>query len=65
MFSLVDYASRAAFQAGWGFHFIDGQFPNDNLDSLGATTMPRSEFLPLLKKALQKPTRKGKWEVGS
>jgi leucyl/phenylalanyl-tRNA--protein transferase len=67
MFSLVSYASRAAFKAlcqsawTWGFHFIDGQFPNENLDSLGAATMPRSEFLPLLGKALGEPTRKGKW----
>ena len=42
MFSRVDYASRAAFQSlcdlawGWGFHFIDGQLPNDNLKQLGA-----------------------------
>jgi leucyl/phenylalanyl-tRNA--protein transferase len=67
MFSLVGYASRVAFMAlcqsawAWGFHFIDGQFPNENLDSLGAATMPRSEFLSLLQRALEEPTRKGKW----
>jgi leucyl/phenylalanyl-tRNA--protein transferase len=69
MFSLVDYASRAAFKAlctnawAWGFHFIDGQFPNDNLDSLGAVTIPRSEFLSRLKKALEEPTKRGRWQV--
>jgi len=69
MFSLVDYASRAAFKAlctsawAWGFHFIDGQFPNDNLDTLGAATIPRSEFLARLKKALEEPTRNGRWQL--
>jgi leucyl/phenylalanyl-tRNA--protein transferase len=67
MFSLKDYASRAAFNAlcksawGWGFHFIDGQFPNENLDSLGAKTMPRREFLERLKLALNSPTKRGRW----
>ncbi|MDR2561127.1 MAG: leucyl/phenylalanyl-tRNA--protein transferase [Holophagales bacterium] len=69
MFSLVDYASRAAFKAlctslwAWGFHFIDGQLPNDNLDSLGAVTIPRSEFLARLEKALEEPTKKGRWRI--
>jgi len=69
MFSLVDYASRAAFKTlctnawAWDFHFIDGQFPNDNLDSLGAVTIARSEFLARLGKALEEPTRRGKWSL--
>ena len=67
MFTLTDYASRAAFSAlcgkawEWGFLFIDGQFPNDNLDSLGATTIPRGAYLELLGEALKSPTRKGRW----
>jgi len=67
MFSLADYASRAAFAAlckkvwDWGFHFIDGQFPNENLDSLGAKTIPRHDFLERLKQALNNPTRQGRW----
>ncbi|MCL1908793.1 MAG: leucyl/phenylalanyl-tRNA--protein transferase [Holophagaceae bacterium] len=67
MFSLTDYASRASFKAlcktawDWGFHFIDGQFPNENLDSLGATTIPRHNFLGMLEGALEKPTRQGSW----
>jgi leucyl/phenylalanyl-tRNA--protein transferase len=67
MFSIEDYASRAAFAAlcdkvwAWGFHFIDGQFPNENLDSMGAATIPRSLFLEHLKLALKLPTRQGAW----
>jgi len=67
MFSLADYASRAAFDAlcksawNWGFHFIDGQFPNENLDSLGAKTIPRRDFLERLKLALNNPTKQGRW----
>jgi len=71
MFSLADYASRAAFAAlcekvwNWGFHFIDGQFPNENLDSLGAKTIPRRDFLNRLKLALNNPTRQGRWSYSN
>ena len=57
MFSLEDYASRAAFQALcerlWirGFQFIDGQLPNDNLTALGARTISRMEYMNYLEKA--------------
>ena len=70
MFSLANYASRAAFNAlcksawDWGFHLIDGQFPNENLDSLGAKTIPRRDFLERLKLALNYPTRRGGWSCG-
>lgn len=67
MFSRVDYASRAAFAClccvawGWGFHFIDGQLPNDNLKQLGAVTVPRPRFLEALRSALEAQTRAGAW----
>lgn len=67
MFSKVDDASRAAFRKlcdaawSWGFHFIDGQLPNDNLRRLGARTMDRGEFLSRLAEALAQPTRLGSW----
>ncbi|MBP1628668.1 MAG: aat [Holophagaceae bacterium] len=57
MFSLEDYASRAAFQALcerlWtrGFHIIDGQMPNENLASLGARIINRREYLDRLGEA--------------
>ena len=67
MFSLTDYASRAAFRAlcrtawDWGFHFIDGQFPNENLNSLGAVTISREAFMERLIIAKKHPTRQGSW----
>lgn len=69
MFSLVDYASRAAFQAlcqrCWskGFAFIDGQVPNANLASLGARSLPRTAFLKRLAHALEMPTERGRWQL--
>lgn len=69
MFSKVDYASRAAFKRlcevawGWGFHFIDGQLPNDNLQQLGAQILEREAFLPCLAAALHEPTRQGSWSA--
>ena len=67
MFSLEDYASRAAFAAlcatawAWGFRFIDGQLPNPNLEDLGARVVSREAFLELLAEALEQPTRRGSW----
>ena len=67
MFGLTDYASRAAFAAlcknlwKWGFHFIDGQLPNENLKSLGAKTISRHDFLKRLDLALKEPTKLGRW----
>lgn len=69
MFSIVDDASKAAFAAlcEWcwrhGFHFIDGQVPNENLEKLGARVMARDEFLGRLERALDRPTQKGLWTV--
>lgn len=69
MFSKVDYASRAAFKKlcevawGWGFQFIDGQLPNDNLRQLGARTLERDTFLVCLAAALREPTHRGSWSL--
>lgn len=67
MFAKVDYASRAAFEKlcklvwSWGFHFIDGQLPNDNLRQLGARILEREEFLERLAEALGESTHVGSW----
>jgi len=67
MFTLESYASRAAFAElcrtawGWGFHFIDGQLPNPNLEGLGARVVSREDFLGRLALAMKQPTRRGPW----
>lgn len=67
MFSRVACASRAAFARlcatcwGWGFHFIDGQLPNPNLEGLGARVVSRDTYLGLLRTALRAETRPGPW----
>lgn len=69
MFSDRDYASRAAFAGlcakakAWGFHFIDGQLPNENLMQLGAVVVPRQEYLDRLATALSLPGRRGLWTL--
>jgi leucyl/phenylalanyl-tRNA--protein transferase len=45
----------------WGFEFIDSQVPTDHLKSLGARNITRSEYLSLLERGMEGPTRKGKW----
>ena len=45
----------------WQFDFIDCQLPTAHLESLGAESISRKDFLQKLKLALQHETRKGKW----
>jgi leucyl/phenylalanyl-tRNA---protein transferase len=45
----------------WDFHFIDSQIETGHLKNLGAISIPRKNFLVLLKDALNYPTIRGKW----
>ncbi len=69
MFFLKTDASKAALATlveqlkSWGFQMIDAQVTTRHLLSLGAREIPRSIFLRRLKKSLDYPTIKGKWEV--
>jgi len=44
-----------------GFDFIDCQVPTVHLKRMGAREVPRTEFLKMLKEALNAPTLKGMW----
>jgi len=48
----------------WSFHLIDCQVTTRHLLRLGASEIPRKQFMAELKQALKSPTRKGKWETG-
>ncbi len=69
MFSKQSNASKVAFITlvqqllKWKFTLIDCQITTPHLISLGAREIPRSEFLKMLKSALRKPTKKGKWKL--
>jgi leucyl/phenylalanyl-tRNA--protein transferase len=69
MFFIKTDASKVALAAlvehlkNWGFHMLDAQITSRHLLSLGAKEIPRSSFLRRLKKALEFPTIKGKWEL--
>jgi len=54
-YHLVQFAQKH------NFAFIDAQQPTEHLQRLGAAPIPRTEFLELLEKALQKETLQGKW----
>ncbi len=68
MFATKSDASKVAFVAlvrqieAWGFHFLDCQVHTTNTEALGATEWPREEFLDALDRALDEPTRRGRWE---
>ena len=67
MFSKDSNTSKLAFWAlndyagAVGIEFIDCQLHNPHLESLGAYTIPRKEYLPWLYKAIEKDTRRGQW----
>jgi len=47
----------------WGFGFIDAQVYSDHLGSLGASNIPRSEFISRLQIEINKTTRIGRWQL--
>ncbi len=59
--SKVAFNHLVKFALKQNFAFIDAQQPTEHLQRLGAEPIPRTEFLELLKKALQKETLQGKW----
>ncbi len=67
MFHTVTDASKAAmyflfdFLKKNDFHFVDAQMHTDHLESLGAITIPRDEYLERLKYALKEKTIRGNW----
>lgn len=67
MFTLVTDASKAALYclssslATWRYHLIDCQVTSPHLLSLGATEIPRREFLETLARALSQPGKTGTW----
>jgi len=69
MFATRSDASKVAFVAlvrqleAWGFHFLDCQVHTDHTGSLGARERPRAEFLAALERALEVPTRRGRWSL--
>lgn len=62
MFSRADNASKVGFATlverlhTWGFVLIDCQMPTEHLISLGARSIPRTEFALYLKNHLDQPT---------
>ncbi len=69
MFATESDASKVALVAlvrqidAWGFHFLDCQVHNDHTGSLGAVEWPREDFLEALGRALEVPTRRGRWPL--
>ena len=67
MFARAPDASKVAFVASvrqldaWNIGLIDCQVHTEHLDRFGAYEVPRAEYLELLKRALDEPTKRGKW----
>ena len=71
MFALEPDASKVAFVAlvealrAWNFSLVDCQVYTEHLARFGAKMWPREEFLAELARALESPTRRGRWRVPS
>ena len=71
MFADQPDASKVAFvrAVGWladrGVDLVDCQVRTDHLARFGARDISRDEFLARLERALEKPTLRGKWELGN
>lgn len=47
----------------WEFQFIDCQVETEHFLRMGATLIPRSEYLNILDEAIKFPTRRGNWKL--
>ncbi len=67
MFARAPDASKVAFVTAverfreWGLHFIDCQVETEHLARFGAEHWPRKRYLQALTRALEEPTRRGRW----
>ncbi len=59
--SKVAFAHLVSFCKKRQFDFIDAQTPSDHLARLGATEIPRSQFLEMLAKTIAKESLVGNW----
>jgi leucyl/phenylalanyl-tRNA---protein transferase len=67
MFAKAPDASKIAFTAcvrqldAWSIGLIDCQVHTEHLERFGAYEVPRPSYLELLRRALDEPTKRGKW----
>jgi len=69
MFARAPDASKIAFVASvrqldaWGIQLIDCQVHTEHLARFGAYEIPRADYLTMLTRALDEPTRRGRWKL--
>jgi leucyl/phenylalanyl-tRNA--protein transferase len=69
MFAVAPDASKVAFVTlignlvHWGFDLVDCQVHTEHLERFGAERWSRARFLETLHASLEKPSRRGRWEL--
>ena len=63
--SKAGLARLAEYLVARGFELLDCQIMNDHLRSLGATFMPRDEFLARVRRNNERPTDRGPWTLAT
>jgi leucyl/phenylalanyl-tRNA--protein transferase len=61
--SKVAFVTLARQLRAWGFGWIDCQVHTPHLARFGAQSWPRPRFLEALRRALERPTRVGRWQL--
>ncbi len=67
MFSKAPDASKITYAAtirqldAWGIGLVDCQVHTEHLERFGAYEVPRLAYIELLKRALDEPTKRGRW----
>jgi leucyl/phenylalanyl-tRNA--protein transferase len=61
--SKVAFVTLARQLRAWGFEWIDCQVHTEHLARFGARSWPRRRFLDALRRALERPTRVGRWQL--
>jgi len=61
--SKVAFVRAVGFLAGLGVGLVDCQVRTEHLQRFGAREVGRAEFLGLLRRALQAPSRRGRWAM--
>lgn len=63
--SKVALAALAALLRGWGWTLIDAQVENPHLLRMGASHLPREDFMAHVRQAVRQPGRPGPWTAAA
>ena len=61
--SKIGQAVLAWHLANWGFSYDDSKWPAPTLLNMGFCMIPRNEFIAITRAAIERPTKRGAWDI--